>query len=331
MHKQLGTVCVLCFFAGAGVGARGDDISAEIDDCRLLVIESEDAEPYVSFRRAFRRELDRLECGGDAGPDITRHSVENREGLARRIWRTEDISSYDAIVVQGTVAARSIRDLVDPDDGKPVFFGSVTDPVGLGLISGFDRPPSGRFTGVAYPVDIRERLRFVLDLFPEADSIGLVHTDMPQSTAYNARLREIMAETEFSDVSLHTREVPFVPGERGTARSVALARDKVAELDSKVDVFLAPNDQMGVTERFVRMVAEEASSPLIGINKSTAAGASGAVAALYPSDESAGRTLADQVLAYLSGEPFDRIFPGRPEAKTVINPDRAGEFGLDGG
>lgn len=324
---------LLTLAAGAGI-ASDVDIASDIEEtgpahCRLLLIESEDAEPYASSRTAFVAELERLRCGRDAGPEITRHTIDNQEGLVRRIWRMEEVASYDAVIVQGTIAAGALRDIIGAGGDRPVFFANVTDPVDLDLISAFDEPPPHNFTGVAYPVDIRERLRFVRRLFPDVESIGLVHTTMPQSRAYNRRLREALSDSEFEDLVLHTREVPFVSGEQGMARSVALAREEVAGLDSEVDVFLAPNDQMGVDAGYLRMVAEVASSPLIGVDESNLAGSYGAVAALYPSTEEAGVLLANKIVRYLSGVPFNRILPVQLEGREAINPERAREFGLN--
>ncbi len=314
----------------AGFSAGSDHEVAGVETCRLLLIDSEDAEPYTSFRRAFSAELERLRCGADSGPAITRHSIDNQEGLARRLWRTEDTGGYDAVVVQGTIAAAAVRDLVRQGDySHPVFFANVTDPVELDLIEVFDEPPSGRFTGIAYPVDIGERLRFVRDLFPDVESLGLVHTTMPQSRTYNARLREVLDQPEFQDLRLHAREVPFVSGGQGMTRSISIAREEVSELDSEVDVFLVPNDQMGADERYVRMVSEVASSPLIGVDESNLDGPSGAVAALYPPVDVAAELLADKIVRYLAGEPFQQMFPRQLQGRPAINPDRAEEFGLN--
>jgi len=296
--------------------------------CNLLIIDSANAEPYTSFRRAMLTLLETEGCGGEHGLDVQRYSAGNQAGLARRIWRTERPQEYDAVIVQGTIAAREIHSLTAGDSHVPIFFGNVTDPVDLGLIDSFSEPPPRNFTGVSFPIDIAERIRFVREVVPHARTIGLVHTSMPQARSYNRRLREVLRSEEFADITLVSRVVPYVPGENGVHRSVALAREHIRELDRRVDVFLSANDQMGVNSEFVHMVSRTATSPLIGVDGDTVGGENGAVAALYSSTEENGRTIADMILQFLNGAGFATLHPREPEARVAIDHDMLTRYDL---
>ena len=296
--------------------------------CRILIIDSEEGEPYDSFRVAFVEELTRRGCPGGSEPAFQRYSLSNEIGRARRVFQIESFPEYDAVVLQGTIAAIAFHELDYGNLSQHYFFGNVTDPISVGLIDAFDRAPPANFTGISYPVPPVERLRFIRRLMPEARTIGLIHTDMPQSLAYNERLRDALAREDLRDLQVVTREVPFVPGEHGMRRSIVLAREYVTELNGRVDLFLSPNDQMGVREEFARMVAGNASAPLIGLGEYEVHSNLGATASLFASTTAAGRELATMVYKYVQGADFAAIHPPEPAYDVAINPVLASRFGI---
>lgn len=295
---------------------------------RILIIDSQLGEPYTSFREHLVDSLTEKTAAENSTISIEFYSLGNQVGAAQRIWNTEQHNQYAAVVIQGTIAAIAFQEMVYGDPAVPVFFGSVTDPVGIGIIDGLDKPPPANFTGIAYPVPAAERLRFVTTMMPDARNIGLIFSDMPQSRSYIDMIYQAVQEEDLRHLCLHIRSVPFVPGEDGLRRSVVLARQHVAELDPIVDVFLAPNDQMGAQEPFQRMVFNTASSPLVGLGSIDIQENWGAVMSMYPSTPDSAKTLADMLYRYLHGTPFSQLYPQASESNILIDRNKAKRFNI---
>lgn len=68
-----------------------------------------------------------------------------------------------------------------------------------------------------------------------------------------------------------------------------------------MDVFLSPNDQMGVQEPFAKMVWQTASKPLIGLGSRDVMLGWGATASIYPSHESMGIQSANMIIKIFKG------------------------------
>lgn len=319
----LGILCLLCSFLTPPSAHATPQYS-------LLLIDSQEGEPYKTFREELHRELAAL--GFEAGKNlsITSHSIGNKEGRAHSIWGIiEKDKSYNAVVLNGTVACTAFKKIAEESSGREFIFASVTDPVGLGLIQSFNALPSGNFTGVAYPVPVRERLRIIKKVFPNAHTLGLIDSDMPQSTQYRRWLNNALTDAEFKGISLLIRTVPFVGGEGGTIRMAMLAQKHVEELDPHVDIFLSPNDQMGISEAFSRMVDAKASHPLIGLTREDVEKGWGATMSVAPDQHEHARYAAAMIARVFQGTSVKDILPIWPQGHEVFfNSERARKFGI---
>lgn len=221
-------------------------IPFEIRAYSLLIIDSQFTDPYLSVRRFMLEELETRGFVQGKNLLISQWSLGNSYGMARRAWITEKDKGYDLILLNGTAAVQSFRDFAFGNDDYRFLFGTVTDPVGLGVIKDFTSYPKSNFTGVAYPVRVRDRLRFIVEILPEVRDIGLIYADMPQSHSYMEWLEEILAEKEFSHLRLHFRTVEFISSESGQRRMIMLAERHILELSETVDIFISPNGQFKV-------------------------------------------------------------------------------------
>lgn len=320
IKRSLAAIALVCTLPATGA-------APELKD--LVVIDSERGEPFSSVRQAMLEAL--AEDGYKDGQTLNIHyaSLSNFPGIAQNLWNISGHRKHSYFFINGTIAAAAYKNLAF-DDGQHAFiFCAVTDPVGMGLIDGFKIPPKANFSGVSYPVPVKERFRFVKRLFPNARKIGLVYADMPQSHSYRGWVEDLLKnDAEFKGLEVVFRMVPFVPNEGGHKRMAMLAERYVRELDSQVDLFLAPNDQMGVQQPFSEMVHRVASKPLIGIGQREVREGWGATAAISPSLHALGKECATMVRQMLDGKPIRQILPAAPKTfEIAIDAAKARAFG----
>ena len=292
----------------------------------ILIIDSQDAEPYKTVRLAMLEELARLGFQEGSTLKVSYQSLGHYPGRAHNIWRTQS-HALDAIVLNGTLAVRSFKPLL-LNGGHQVIFTTITDPVGEGVILNFNTPPLYNFTGISYPVKVEKRLRFIKRVFPNAKKIGLIYADMPQSRSYKIWLMAALKLAEFNDLEILFREVEFVKSEGGHKRMTMLAKSHVLELNSKVDLFMSPNDQMGAQAPFANMVYQHASKPLLGLGRKDVMEYWGATAAIYPDLKNTGKQAASMVIKLLEGTPIKDIPPIWPATGIAIDIKKAKRFNV---
>ncbi|OUR95796.1 hypothetical protein A9Q84_14945 [Halobacteriovorax marinus] len=291
------------------------------------IIDSQSSEPYSTIRKHLYSRLS--EKGYDLGKNLITHefAIGNRKGVVKNIWKYYFKGKIDIAYVSGTLATIGAKEIFE---GKPinVIFAAPTDPVGIGVIKGFNQKPYANFTGISYPVKVSKRLRFVRELIPNLKRIGYIYSDMPQSLSYLGWLKTAMKLPEFRDIKLILRKVPFIPSEGGHMRMAKLAKKYVLELNDQVDVFLSPNDQMGTQKAFAQMVFSNSKKPLIGVGRKDVNESWGATASLYPSLLNIGYVAADMILKLAKRKSLKSILPTQPKEGITIDKKLAKKFNL---
>jgi len=292
----------------------------------LLIIDSERGEPYKTIREQVLRSLESKGYKPGSGLTVKHYSIGNFQGTVRNIFKVESDQRYDVVILNGTLAVMGAKTVAMNDPRYRFVFGGVTDPVGIGVIDAFNAPPKANFTGVAYPVRVEARLRFIMQSLPHAHRIGLIYADMPQSHSYNAWLDAALEQEAFKHLQLITRQVSFVPSEGGHIRMARLARQHILELNDQVDVFISPNDQMGVQRPFVDMMARYATKPLVGLGKREVTERWGATMSIFPSMESTGRIVTEMVEKLYLGSDIQSLPPVYPDCGVAYDKEKVRRF-----
>ena len=274
---------------------------------KIAIVESDTNELYKTIRI---NAINTLSKGGMVeGTQYTlgKWSAGNDLEKAKTALKEAVKSSPDVIMVSGTIVAKAAGELYLNDPTLKFVYAGVTDAAGLGLVGVVGTPPNSNFTGVSYPVPVKARLKFIKTLMPTVKTIGLVYADMPQSVSYKGWLEEALKDPEFSGLKIIFKSIPLVTGEDGAQKMAALAKPLLKELDDNVDVFMSPNDQMGINPAFPKTVVEVCKKPLIGLGTNDVMQKLGAVAVIYPSMQSMGVQAGEMVLKLLKGTPVKNI------------------------
>lgn len=297
---------------------------------KLLVVDSQIGSPYQGTREAMMAELEKRGYTKAAGFTFEYHTLSNYKGTAKSLLRFRlQREHFDAVFLNGTLAVSAFKDLVWQSDKYFFVFATVTDPVGVGLVDKYDEPPLGNFTGISYYVPVETRLSFIRQLIPNVKNIGFVYADMAQSHSYRAWLEDALKTEEWQGVTVHFRQVSFIPSDGGQKRMAGLAEKYIKELDSKVDVFLAASDQMGSQSPFANMVEKTATKPLIGLGRKDVVENWGATASIYLNTEGIGIQAAAMIERLFKGESIQTIFPERPKKfGIVIDKAKAAKFNI---
>lgn len=282
-------------------------------DYHLLLMDSQAGEPYKTAREALLKRLAFLGYEENKNLHLTYHSIGNDQQHGEDLLtQALEKQKYDAVFVNGTVMTMAAKAVAFNTD-QPFIYTCVTDPVGVGVIDEFYKAPKANFTGVSYPVPVKSRLRFITRLFPNVKAIGVIYADMAQSHSYNKWLKELIANNnDFKSIQLLFRSVPLLTGEEGSKKMADSAIQHVKELNEKVDLFLSPNDQMGVSPFFPQMVYQHATKPLVGLTLKDVIEKRGATVSIYPSQKSAGYQAAHMLSRLFSGESFQALHPEWP-------------------
>lgn len=304
-------------------------LPASSDLKRVLILDSQNGEPYLSARLALIDELKDQGYIDGKNIEISYYSADGKEGRAKRILQTYADDNYDVIFINGTLANIAAYKFGFNNSRYKFVFCSVTDPVGVGIVEKLDSPTNSNFTGVAYPVSVEKRLSFLMEVLPDARKIGVIYADMPQSHSYNRWLDEALQKNKFKHLEIIYRKVEYVPSNEGYVRMSRLAEKHVKELDSLVDVFLTPSDQLGTHREYAEVVTANSNKPLMGLSENEIMADWGAHFAYYMDQDSAGRTAARMIIRILKGEPIKAIIPVTPQGEYGINMKRSQAIGLE--
>jgi putative ABC transport system substrate-binding protein len=302
---------------------------AAAEQKKLLIIDSQDGEPYDSARVALLAELAAQGYTEGGNLLVQRFSAGNKDGLATRHLMTEGPKGYDVIFCNGTIANKAAQAFGHKNPAYTFVFCSITDPVGVGLLSALNQPTDSNFTGVAYPVSVESRLAFIKEVLPAAKKIGFIYANMPQSHSYVAWMKAACQTPAFSDLEIVYRQVEFVGGDKGHLRMTALAEVQVNELKDQVDVFLTPCDQLGSNREFAEMVAKTAPTvPLAALSENEVMQDWGAHFGVFPVQSLSGKQVGGMIARLFAGEPISTIIPTNPTGAYGLNLKRLQAAGI---
>ncbi len=220
---------------------------------------------------------------------------------------------YDCIVAIATPAAQAVVNL---EGEAPVFFISVSNPVGAGIISELEKPDKNA-TGTSNAIPVEEMFKLSDRLTPGCKTYGLLYNTSEVNSVTTAEA----AKAYLSANGMDYREAIV------TASSEV--QQAAQSLVGQVDAIFIPNDAM--VQSALPQVAEVAKDAKIPVYGSSAVMvASGAFATVSIDDPTIGAMTADMADQYLKGTPVAEI-PSVVVSTftTVINQTTAAAIGVE--
>lgn len=234
-----------------------------------------------------------------------------REGYIarmRELGYTEDVMTFDYRNAQGdmsnlasicqamidagmdyvvTIATPPSQAFLNMDSGIPMFFISVSNPVGAGIVTDMAKPDKNA-TGTSNAIPVEEMFRLSEQLTPGRKTYGLIYCTSEVNSV--TTINNAKAYMDANGLSY----VEAVVANSGEVQQAAQS------LVGRVDAIFVPNDSVVQTALpVVAEIAKDAQLPVYG--SSAVMVASGAFATISISDTQIGAITADMSDAYLKG------------------------------
>ncbi len=215
-----------------------------------------------------------------------------------------------------TIATPPTQAVVNKDSGIPVFFISVSNPVGAGVITDMAKPDKNA-TGASNAIPVSEMFKLAASLTPEAKDFGLIYC-----TSQMNSVTTINSAKEYLDANGYTYKEAVVTS------SSEVYEAALSLVDQGVTGLFIPNDSViQDAMEVVTQVAKDAKIPVYG--SSAVMVNSGAFATISISDPEIGAIVADMADKYLKGTPIEEIPAVTVDHfTTVINKTTADAIGV---
>ncbi|MEA4891881.1 MAG: ABC transporter substrate-binding protein [Peptococcaceae bacterium] len=213
-----------------------------------------------------------------------------------------------------TIATPAAQAMVNLESGIPVFFISVSNPVGAGIITDMAKPDK-LATGTSNAIPVEEIFNLADKLTPGLESFGILYN----TGEVNAVTTAANAKAYLESQNIRVEEAVVT-----TSSEVQQAAQNLAD---NVEAIFVPNDSLVQSAMpQVAQVAKEAKIPVYG--SSAVMVESGAFATISISDQEIGSMTADMTDRYLKGTAIEDI-PAIvvSDFTTVINKATADAIG----
>ena len=308
MKKSLAMLlCALMLLSLSPLAALADDAPI-----RVAIIQLVENGAFADMREGFIariREIGYTEEKMIIDPYNASGDMSNLYTICQKVVDDE----YDAVV---TIATPPAQAMVNMESDIPVFFISVSNPVGAGLLSAMETPDRNA-TGTSNAIPVDAMFQFSDQLTPGITSYGFL---------YCASQVNSVTTVDSAKEYLTANGLSYVEKVITSSAEIYEAMNALCEED--IQGIFIPNDS--VIQDGMAVVAEVAKENKLPVYGSSAVMvASGAFATISISDPEIGAITADMFQQYLTGTPVAEI-PAIvvDQFTTVINKTTADAIGV---
>lgn len=184
LFGMLGGMCISCGKGGEVKGNEKTQVESKIYKIGISQIVD-----HVALNDAKKGFLDALEKAG-VKVEIDDKIANGDMSAQTLIMKQFNADKKDLVFAITTPTAQAAKNQIGQD--IPVVFGSVTDPVGAGLVG------IKNVTGTSGAAPIKENLQLMRELFPEAKKIGIIYNSSEQNSVSEVNnLKKLAKEYNF--------------------------------------------------------------------------------------------------------------------------------------
>ncbi|MBE5769436.1 MAG: ABC transporter substrate-binding protein [Clostridiales bacterium] len=284
---------------------------ASAEQYKVGIIQMADNGAFEDMREGY---IDQMRALGYS-EDVMTFDYRNAQGDMATLMQICQKMVDDEVDFVVTIATPPTQAFMNMDSDIPMFFISVSNPVGAGVISDMEHPDMNA-TGTSNAIPVSEMFALADQLTPGIKTYGLLYC-----------LSEINSVTTANQAKeyLDAHNLAYVEAVVTSTAEVMQAVDAIID---RVDAIFVPNDS--VVQTAMPVVAEAAADAGIPVYGSSAVMvASGAFATISISDRDIGAITADMCHKFLQGTPIEEI-PAIvvDQFTTVINTTTAAQIGV---
>lgn len=306
---------ILTFLLLLVVAGCGTETAPKADDSAKVIkvglVQLADNGAFTDMREGFINKIHELGYTEDQLV-VDYKNANGDTGTLNSILQTMVDEQKDMIVTIGTPATQAI---VNMNSGIPVFFISVSNPVGAKVITDMNTPDKNA-TGTSNAIPVSEMFKLSDKLTPNRQTYGLI---------YNTGEINSVTTIENAKKYLDSAGLKY---KEAIVTSSSEVQQAAQSLVGGVDAFFIPNDSM--VQSAMPQVAEIAKKAKIPVYGSSAVMVqSGAFATVSIDDVTIGGITAEMAGKYLKGTPLKQI-PAITvsDFTTVINKSTADAIGV---
>ena len=260
------------------------------DSIQIGIVQMADNSAFTDMREGFLARMAELGYGEDA---VT-YDYRNAQGQADVLASICDTMIDNGMDLVVTIATPPTQAMVNKESGTPVFFISVSNPVGAGILTDMATPDRNA-TGTSNAIPISANFELCEQLTPGCKTFGVIYcTSEVNSVTTAGQAKEYLEANGYTYI------------ERTVTTSSDVQQATEYLIEAGVDAIFVPNDS--VVQTAMATLAEltrNAGIPVYG--SSAVMPKDGAFATISIKDSDIGAATADMVDRYLKGTPIEEI------------------------
>jgi putative ABC transport system substrate-binding protein len=295
--KRIGVILVACFLLSS-LSVQASQIK------NIVVIVTMPVPVCDSNLKWFLAELERLGYRDGETMNLAVIRANGNRGFAedelRKIIKTR---KPDAVATIATLASQAALTILKGSD-IPIFFSSVSDPVGAGLVKKVGEPTGTNISGRVFTVPKEIRLDLARRLARQIVSenrpirLGYIFSSYPSSVGEYRRLKTIAQEN--ADIQLESYRIEYKTVPEGIASMSADVKSGIKEISGKVDFWWEPQGPLGELPEYTKLLLDNSKIPILMGQKFESV-AMGALLHITPDAREGGREMAKFIDAILKG------------------------------
>lgn len=204
---------------------------------------------HSSLNENVRGIIDGLEEAGYVDGENVEITLQNANG------QTSDMQTISEQLVRDNdyifaIATPAVQALANITQDIPIFFTSVADPLGAGVVESFEEP-GANITGTTNIGPIAEQIELMMATYPDAKKVGVLYNAGEVNAQYQvSTFEEILSE----------KGLELIPQTIASTNDIASAMNNLLE---EVDVIILPTDNTVASS--MGLVGEMAKEQNIGI------------------------------------------------------------------